>query len=215
MSDTKKANYLVQAWLVLTLAVSFGGALAGVHLALNEGIKRNKKNETYSQIPKLVPDPDKKRLKDRVEEVVFTVDVGGVATERTAYKALADDGKAVIGYMLRASGMGYVDKIEVLIGVDARATKITGIYVLAQIETPGLGNKIRSEDFEGQFVNKLTAKDIEVIKTAPKSDSNDIQAITSATISSKAVCDIVNNAVREFQKYLDSIDQNNGARVKE
>jgi Na+-translocating ferredoxin:NAD+ oxidoreductase subunit G len=211
MSDTKKVNYLVQAWLVLMLAVSFGSALAGVHLALNDGIKLNKKNETYNQIPNLVPGASK----DRVEEVVFTVNVGGATTERTAYRALGDDDKTVSGYMLRAAGMGYVDKIEVLIGVDARATKITGIYVLAQIETPGLGSKIRQKEFVSQFVDKSGGTDITAIKVPPKSDSNDIQAITSATISSKAVCDIVNNAVSEFQNYLDSTDQNEGVTVKE
>ena len=50
MAETPKANYLVQAWLVLVLAGGFGAALAGVHLALNDRIELNKRNETYDQI---------------------------------------------------------------------------------------------------------------------------------------------------------------------
>ena len=199
MTDTPKANYLVQAWLVLMLATSFGAAMAGVHLALNDGIQANKRNETYDQIPRLIPGASK----DRVEVGEFSVDVGGAEVERTFYRACAPDGETTVGYMLRSSGMGYVDKIEVLIGVDAMVKNITGIYVLAQIETPGLGSKIRTKDFMSKFERKSTTMGIFAMKTAPLPESNDIQAITSATISSQAVCSIVNRAVREFREHLD------------
>ncbi|MBL7219600.1 MAG: FMN-binding protein [Phycisphaerae bacterium] len=200
MPDTKKVNYLAEAWLVLTLAVSFGAALAGVHLALNDGIQTNKRNETYDQIPRLIPGANK----DRVEAGAFSVDVGGAVVERTFYRALAPDGKTTMGYMLRSSGMGYVDKIEVLIGVDVKVKNITGLYVLAQIETPGLGSRIRTKDFVSQFIAKSTTRAIFAMKTAQPPESNDIQAITSATISSQSVCSIVNRSVREFREYLDA-----------
>ena len=200
MADTPKPNYLVQAWLVLMLATGFGAAMAGVHLALNEGIQANKRNETYDQIPRLIPGASK----DHVEVGTFSVDVGGAMVERTFYRALASDGKTTMGYMLRSSGMGYVDKIEVLVGVDARVKNITGIYVLAQIETPGLGSKIRTEEFMSQFVAKSTTKGIFAMKVPQPPESNDIEAITSATISSQSVCSIVNRAVREFREHLDA-----------
>ena len=73
MPDTKKVNYLAEAWLVLTLAVSFGASLAGVHLALNDGIEANKKNKTDNQIPRLIPGASK----DRVEVGTFTTDIDG------------------------------------------------------------------------------------------------------------------------------------------
>jgi electron transport complex protein RnfG len=199
MADTKQVNYLVQAWLVLMLAGSFGAAMAGVHLALNDGIQANKRNETYDQIPRLISGASK----DRVEVGTFTVDIDGAAVERTFYKALATDGKTAMGYMLRSSGMGYVDKIEVLIGVDQRVKNITGIYVLAQIETPGLGSNIRTKKFMSQFVAKSTTKGIFAMKVPQPPESNDIEAITSATISSQSVCSIVNRAVREFREFLD------------
>ena len=203
MPDTPKANYLVQAWLVLMLATGFGAAMAGVHLTLNEGIQANKRNETYDQIPKLIPGASK----DSVEEGVFSVNVGGAAVERTFYRAWTrmPDGKtATVGYMLRSSGMGYVDKIEVLVGVDAKIKNITGIYVLSHIETPGLGCEISSEEFMSQFVAKSTTRGIFAMKTAQPPESNDIQTIASATISSQSVCSIVNRAVREFREHRDA-----------
>jgi Na+-translocating ferredoxin:NAD+ oxidoreductase subunit G len=201
MSDTKKVNYLVDAWLVLTLAISFGAALAGVHIALKDGIAANKRNETYDQIPNLIPEAKK----DRVEEGVFTVDIGGTPTERKFYRAYASDAdKTTMGYMLPASGMGYVDKIDVLIGVDATVKNITGIYVLSQIETPGLGSKISLVDFRDKFKSKSTTKEIVARKTPQPPESNDIHAIASATISSQSVCSIVNRAVREFREHLDA-----------
>jgi len=200
MAEAKKQNYLVQAWLVLVLAASFGAAMAGVHIALNDGIQANKRKETYDQIPKLIPGA----REDLVEEGQFTVDLDGAPVTRTYYKALAPDGQAVIGYMLRAEGMGYVDKIEVLVGVDAKVKNITGVYVLSQIETPGLGSKIASDSFLDQFVNKSSTRAIFAQKTAQKPESNDIQAIASATISSQSVCSIVNRAVREFGDCIDA-----------
>ncbi len=200
MADTKKANYLVQAWLVLTLASSFGAALAGVHIVLKDGIEANKKDRTYKQIPRLIPDADR----DRVEEGQFTVDVDGVQIERTYYRAIADDNKTTMGYMLRAEGMGYVDKIEVLVGVDAKVKRITGIFVLTQLETPGLGSKILGKDFLDKFEGKSCTQGIFAQKTPQLPESNDIQAIASATISSQSVCSIVNRAVREFGEHLDA-----------
>ena len=49
-----KNNYLVQAWLVLILAVAFGGALAGVKIALQPRIDQNQKDETLQQVPTLI-----------------------------------------------------------------------------------------------------------------------------------------------------------------
>jgi len=198
MADTPKANYLVQAWLVLALASGFGAALAGVHIALNDRIDQNKKNETYDQIPRLVPGAHK----DRVVEATYEVKVDDNRTaRRLAYKAIDKDGK-LVGWMLRASGMGYVDKIEVLIGVDAKVKTVTGVYILSQIETPGLGNKIGTPKFMAQFARKSAQQTISVTKSAPRPGVNEIQAITSATISSQSVCNIVNLAVREFREYL-------------
>ena len=57
-----------QAWLVILLALLYGGALAGVQTRLSPKIAENKKNETYSVIPALVRDTDKTKTVELVVE---------------------------------------------------------------------------------------------------------------------------------------------------
>lgn len=109
------------------------------------------------------------------------------------YEALK--GKEVIGYCIKAVTNGYNGFIRIIVGIDLNGV-ITGVEVLEHSETPGLGAKIneikpgeKSPWFLRQFAGK-TASEIEVNKN--------IDAITGATISSKAVAEAVNKAVTEF-----------------
>lgn len=189
-------SYLKQAWLVLMLAIAFGGALAGIQIGLGPIIEENKRNETYNQVPKLVAGA----VKDKTQEQ----EIGG----RKVLKAIDETGRHV-GWVLPAKGMGFADVIEVLIGLSADASRITGLYVLDQKETPGLGNKITfsggTKDaplFLDNFVDRSAAEPLEVVKTRADYDRNEVQAITGATVSSVAVTGIVNKAVTEFRSAL-------------
>ena len=117
----------------------------------------------------------------------------------TVAKALDADGK-IVGYVIVASGDGFADKIELLIGLDPEAHIIKGMYVLSQKETPELGNKIVESDFRDKFKSQSVAKPISASK---KPQGNyQIEAITGATISSVAVCNIINKGVADFKKQL-------------
>jgi len=201
-----KIEYLKQAWLVLLLALIFAAALAGVQAQLQGRIDENKINETYDQIPDLVYVEDGGVRKPALQELTQELTIGG----KKVYKAFRDEqganGKPVgekvhVGWVVRASGQGFADRIELLIGLDPRAERILGIYVLDQKETPGLGDKINPRnDWDDRFVGKSALEDLTVVKAAPK--GNEIQAITGATVSSQSVCKIVNRAVIEFRNAL-------------
>ena len=181
-----KDNYLVQAWLVLCLALVFGAGLAGLDASLADKITANKLNETIGQIPSLVDGA-----------------VGGkpeVIAGRTVYRASDADGKHV-GWVIPAAGPGFADAIEVLIGLDAKCETITGLYVLAQKETPGLGNKIIDESWRGQFTGKGAASPLAIKKATPLGE-DEILSITGATISSESVTKIVNDTIRELRDQL-------------
>ena len=194
MSETpEQRGYLSQAWLVILLALAYGGALAGVRTTLQPMIDENKRMETYRQIPALVgiaesADADTVTIEQREIE-----DDDG--RKQKVYLALID-GKPQ-GWVLPAGGMGFADRIEVLIGLDPAAETITGLWVLDQKETPGLGDLIRDEDFRGRFIGKSTGEHIEA-KSEPKR-SNEILALSGATISSQSVAKIVNEAVERFK----------------
>jgi electron transport complex protein RnfG len=92
----------------------------------------------------------------------------------------------IIGYAVPVSIRGYSGKIQMMIGIDM-AGKVTGVKIIEQKETPGLGQNILKPNFLDQFINKSTADPI-----APKKD---IDAVAGATISSRAVCDSVREAL--------------------
>lgn len=181
-----KNSHIGQAWLVIVLSLGFGAALAGVQATLKPKIEQNKLNDTIGQIPNLVPGA-----------------AGGQAEkvgDRTAYRAVDGQGEHV-GWVIPARGQGFADIVELLIGVDRDVQKITGLYVLDQKETPGLGNKIVEDDWRKQFAGKPAARRLAVTKAKPSGDE-EIQAVTGATISSDSVVGIVNGAVAEFRKAL-------------
>jgi len=181
-----KIEYLRQAWLVLGLALVFGASLAGVHIALSEKIEANIYTETMGQIPSLVPGSVKG------EEVQFE--------GRIVYRAIDEDARCV-GWVIPASGQGFADAIDLLIGVDREASKITGLYVLGQKETPGLGNKISEAKFQNRFAGKKTESPLSTTKTEPARE-NEVLAITGATVSSQSVVKIVNEAISELRDTL-------------
>ena len=193
-----KNSYIGQAWLVLALALCFGAALAGVESALKERIAANKLAATVEQIPSLVEGSDlaKSRAAAR-EPVPITVGQGSLARTYEAYRAIAADDRQV-GWVVKADGKGFADKIELLVGVSPRALTITGLYILDQKETPGLGNKITETDFLWPFSSgSLTVGRPLIVVTgaSPNVDDNEIKAVAGATISSKSVCAIVNDAL--------------------
>jgi electron transport complex protein RnfG len=195
-----KVRYISQAWLVILLSLSFGGALAGVDVWLAPRIEANKLAATIDKIPILIPGADKADS-SKYEIVPVTVGEGKFKTTYEAFWATDNKGKP-LGWVIKASGQGFADKIELLIGVDSQVATITGLRVLSQKETPGLGNKIEdvgSADkpaFLMQFEKGIKAdKPVGAIKETPVPGSNKIKAVTGATISSTAICTIVNEAL--------------------
>ena len=87
-----------------------------------------------------------------------------------------------------------------MIGINTELDKVEGIKILEQIETPGLGTKIGEEFFTDQFKDLSASGDIVAVKGAEPANPNEIQAITGATISSKAVVRIINEALKQLKK---------------
>lgn len=202
ISATLKENNVIQAWLVLLLAICFGGLLAGMQLAVGPRIELNKINETREKVPELVlgSEAAQKLSRDQeqlaVEPLNVTVEKPGRLLRYSVYQAKREGDLA--GWVVKTAGAGYADKIEVLIGFDPAIETVTGLFVLDQKETPGLGNKIVTEEWRGQFIGKSTAKPLEPVKGGAKA-GHEIDAITGATISSIAVTDIINAAAADLR----------------
>ena len=128
----------------------------------------------------------------------------GTDTEFPYWVGFADAGKSTPGgYVFTTQGKGYSSTIETIVGVDTDIT-VTGARVLFQQETPGLGDKIlevRSGEetpwFTDQFVGQSADENIAVVK-----DGGTIDAITGATISSRAVASSIQNGLANMQAVL-------------
>lgn len=105
-------------------------------------------------------------------------------------------GDEVVGYAVITRPKGYGDEISMVVGVDAELT-VLGIDITSQSETAGLGANCTKDEFKNKFIGKT--KGITVVKNGAK--DNQIDAMTSATITSKAVCEGVNTAIEMVEKY--------------
>lgn len=195
-------SYLLQAWLVLLLAAFFGGTLAGVEAALAPIIETNKINETRERVPELVW--GSQASADRKHRVVtgpLTV-AGAAGTPGKTFKVYkATDRGSVAGWVVKARGQGYAGTIELLLGFNANASRITGMFVLDQKETPGLGSRITETGWRQQFADVATGRPLAAVKKHSDVPGK-IDAIAGATISSASVCAIVNRTVKQLKKPL-------------
>ena len=109
-------------------------------------------------------------------------------------------GKTVVGYCVRVTGSGYNGYIRMIAGVDPNGT-IEGVAVLEHSETPGLGakiNEIRPGESEPWFLKQFKGKNAGTIAI-----KKNIDAITGATISSKAVTDAIRKTVDDLLTKLE------------
>ncbi len=110
----------------------------------------------------------------------------------------AEKNGAVAGYIFITTVKGYGGDIKVMTAVDP-AGKILAVNILsATDETPGLGQNVTKEDFFSQFTD--LSGEISVVKNGANSADNEINAVTGATISSRAVTKAVNDALKLYDE---------------
>jgi electron transport complex protein RnfG len=97
---------------------------------------------------------------------------------------------------------GYGGNIKLMVGVASDGT-VSGLQVLDQKETPGLGANIERDEFRSQFVGLS----IEDTQWKVRKDGGDIDAITAATISSRAVTAAVDTGLKVFLAHRDEIEK--------
>lgn len=105
------------------------------------------------------------------------------------YEVTGKEGETV-GYMAESYGKGYSSYIHILAAVDNDFV-VQKINVIGHAETPGLGDEIDLPSFKDQF----RGKDLEHLEVIKGETEDKIQAITGATISTKAVTNGVKDAV--------------------
>ncbi len=189
-----KMNLSTRMILVLTLiTVLSGGILAGWDTITKPKIAFHRQEALKAAIGDVLPAHDTYSS----EETEFG----------TIYIATRDSSEQPVGIAFMAVGSGFQGELRIMVGLSPDMTQLTGIKVLEQIETPGLGTKIvvdpsNKQDpywFPAQFKGVHVSPELVVVKNAKPTHTNEVQGITGATISSKAVTDILNKQIADIK----------------
>jgi len=173
---------------VLTLfCVISGFLLAWVNIQTKAPIEASKKAEMSQAFAKILPPYDNDIISD-------SITTNYMGKELKFYIGKKDGRISGIAF-ISESQRGYGGKIVIACGISTEDKTIKGIEILEANETPGLGSKIRDTKFLSQFSGKSTVNS-EWAKV--KKDMGDIDAITGATISSRAVAEAVKIGLDAF-----------------
>lgn len=191
------AKDIIKITLNLVVIYVIGGlVLAGAYALTSPIIYKNKVRIEEKALKELLPDAE--QIEKSGEWTIH---------EKTAKYFTAKKNNEVIGYVIQSFGKGYSSYINTFIAVD-KDFKVIKINVLGHSETPGLGDEIESDSFKDQF----KGKDIEHLKVLKTETTEEIQAISGATISSRAVTeDAVKNGVAFLIKALQEGGSENAA----
>ncbi len=181
--------------LVLLAITAVGSAAVGyVYTLTKEPIEKAKQQKVTDAIRAVLPDFDNDPA---AEKRVETVD-GGEVTVYPATKGGNPVGYAVETFSAKPHN-GFGGTVRLMVGLLPDGT-IHAVEVISHSETPGLGDKMdkSKSDFPQQFAGKNPA----TYKLSVTKDGGDVDAITAATISSRAFCDAVARAYNVFQSVV-------------
>lgn len=169
------------AGLVLSLTIIAGvcaAVLAYVNVITRDAIAEVREKQTLAAAQAVMP----------AEVVAVT---GGADGAPFVGK---DAAGAVVGYAVTGAAGGYGGDVELMVGFKSDRRTVVCYRTLKATETPGLGMKLNEPAFTGQFAGK-DGSALRVVK-----DGGDIVAITSATITSRAVCGAIKAAFERLAK---------------
>ncbi|MDD4576654.1 MAG: RnfABCDGE type electron transport complex subunit G [Bacteroidales bacterium] len=171
--------------LFLITAIS-AVVLASVFSLTKEPIAQAKAQKLETAVKNVMPEFDRLEQKE-----VPAFDM----PDKKLLLNIAYKGDEIVGYAINSyTNKGFAGDINVMVGLLIDGT-INDTYVLEHKETPGLGSKMSDDKFKNQFkgLNPATKK------LFVKKDGGDVDAITAATISSRAFCDALIRAVETLK----------------
>lgn len=163
--------------LVVASALAFTNAVTATKIAENEALSQ--------QESMTVVCPDATSFETLLESDDGTVFVG------------KNDKGEIAGYAVSTLSSGYGGQIKVMTGIATDGTIINIDVYYNDDETPGLGKNTSNESFTSRFIGLVTSDKIVVDKDYA-GEGQKVDAVTSSTISSRAVIDAVNKATNLY-----------------
>jgi len=190
--------------LVLTLAIAgllSGIAIIGIYETTLPTITANKARELREAVFKVLPGVS--QMQALVHREGALVVVAEPAKDEPVVYGGYDEQGGFVGYAMPGAGPGFQDTIKLLYGYKPGEQIIVGMEILESRETPGLGDKIyKDADFVSEFDALSVEPEIVTVKKGTGRQPNEVDAITGATISAKAVVRIINETHIAWEEQL-------------
>ena len=200
---------LFSIFYMFVLTLFFTSLVSAVKVFNEARIETNQRVKLQRIILKVLDIPLGDRTPDHELVQVFDKRVKAIEVkDRTVYMGYGEDGHTVTGYAFPIGGPGFWGPIYGMVGVDPEASKILGIAFYKHSETPGLGARISEPWFSKQFVGlplHAIEGDKKIFYLKPEGTGkgpNELDAVTGATGTSRAVEAFVNRELDRFLREL-------------
>ncbi len=182
---------IIRPTLVLFLCCLFITAiLAVVYQVTDPIIKASAAEEQKIALTKVLPEADAfdaAKTPKALSDEGLTVP----ATVTAAYRGTA--GGQFAGYAISVAPKGYGGKIILIAGISPDGS-LKGVTMVSMNETPGLGTRAKEASFLGKYAGLSTADGLQVVKKV-SDRKGDIQALSGATVTSRAVTRGISDAL--------------------
>jgi len=196
MKDSKnKFLYPIFFTLIVTAVTIF--LLAGINHLTTDAIAMNEETALRSTILYVFnidyPAGDADKIAEIFNEHIKSKQVG----DKTIY--YLEEGNEILGYAFPVDGVALWGSVKAYVAITADYSEILGIDFVSHSETPGLGGRISEEWFKEQFrglkLDDSQTGEYIIYRPAP---GGNVDSISGATLTSKAIKDLLNNGIYEF-----------------
>ncbi len=192
-----KLGFMKDALILFAITLVAGACLGGVYTVTKEPIaaaQLEAKKEAYRTV---LADAADFRADDYAAAIEkANAELGGLSYGNVMIDECVtgvDGSGSLLGYVVTATSKdGYGGNITVSVGITSEG-EVKGIEFLTLAETAGLGMNANQPEWKAQYANK-TVDEFTVTKSGASAD-NEIDAISGATITSRAVTGAVNSAL--------------------
>lgn len=174
-------------------------------------IKENRAEALERAVFNVLPGAQTKQTFKLTTDNTFEPFTGEARGEKLVYAGYNAQNQ-LVGIALEAQGQGFQDAIRIIYGYSQEKQAVVGFQVLETKETPGLGDKIEKDpaflsNFEALDVslaenNSALKNPVEFVKKGNKEQPWQVEGITGATVSSKAIAKILDQSTGEWVPLL-------------
>lgn len=192
-SKLREKLYPTVSLLLICIVTTF--LLALVYALAEETIQIRAKEEAVAARLAVMPEAD------RFEQLEGEESLDDEAIVQAVYAAYQGD--VLVGYVFDTIASGYAGPVHSFVGVDAVELRITGLRITDSSETPGLGGNASKPSFYTLFEGMGGEGNSIVVVKSDAISNNQIEALSSATVTTYTVVNQANAALETAAKLLE------------